>query len=74
MGAVFTATGWFFYWRANSFFLAYATGAIKARQNRHMQQFLWLDLVFMLGSCFIGGLLLLASLSRIFAERLAVFG
>ncbi|MGF1535547.1 MAG: hypothetical protein ACFB4J_03530 [Elainellaceae cyanobacterium] len=74
MGVVFAATGCFFYLRANSLFLAYSLSVIEPRNNRHLQRFLLLDLLFMLSTCFVGSLLLLASLSRIFSEGLAVFG
>ena len=74
MGALFIFIGWFLYLRVDAFWKGYSSSATDIRNNLHIQRFLLLDLMLMLGACLVGTVLLVASLSRVFGEGLAVFG
>jgi hypothetical protein len=74
MGFLFVATGYFLYRRAKNFSRFYETITPDAQNNPHLQRFLRLDLLFVLGAAFLSGLLLLAAISRVFGEGYAIFG
>ncbi len=74
MGALFIFIGWYIYARSDSFCRVYSSSASDMQNNPHIQRFLRLDLMFVLGACLVGGSLLVASISRVFGDGFAVFG
>jgi len=74
MGFLFILLGWFLYIRANCFHRFFLTSTADIQNNPHFKRFLRLDLMFVLSTCLVGGLLLSASISRVFGEGYAVFG
>jgi len=74
MGFLFIFLGWFLYIRANYFHRFYSTNTADIQNNPHIKRFLRLDLMFVLSTCLIGGLLLTASISRVFGEGYPIFG
>ena len=74
MGILFIFIGWYLYARSDSFYRLFSSSASDMQNNPYIQRFLRFDLIFVLGTCFVGGLLLMASMSRVFGEGFAVFG
>jgi len=74
MGLLFFSIGCFFYLRSSNLHHFYFSGDSKIQKNLHLQRFLRLDMIFVLGSCLVGGILLFASISRVFKEGFAIFG
>ena len=74
MGVLFIFIGWFLYARSDSFYWVYSSSASDIQNHPHLQQFLRLDLIFVLGTCLVGGILLMASIGRVFGEGFAIFG
>lgn len=74
MGLFFILIGLYLRRRANSFYHFYVASSDEIQNNQHLCQFLRLDFFIVLGSSLVGGVLLLASLHRVFLEGFAVFG
>ena len=74
IGLIFILIGYFLYLRASKLVRFYVTATDDVQNNPHMQRFLRLDLMLVLSTCFLGGLLLTAGISRVFGEGYAIFG
>jgi hypothetical protein len=74
IGLFFILIGWFLHRRASSFYHFYSTSADDTQNNQSLLRFLRLDFLAILGTCLVGSLLLIASISRVFGEGFAVFG
>lgn len=74
MGLLFILIGCFLYLRAYHWRRFYITVSSDMRNNPHLQRFLRLDLLFVLGACLLGALFLTAGVSRVFGEGYAIFG
>jgi hypothetical protein len=74
IGLLRISIGWFLRLRAKEFYRYYLTIPSAMRKSPSCICFLRLDLLLVLISCFAGGLLLVASVSRVFRESYAVSG
>lgn len=74
MGLIFISIGWLLYRRASSFYLFFSASPVTNQNNLHLQRFMRLDLLVVCGASLLGGILLIASISRVFGEGYAVFG
>ncbi|MFZ2487886.1 MAG: hypothetical protein WAZ19_07155 [Anaerolineae bacterium] len=74
MGNVFAAIGGFLYRRAYHWWRFYQTAPGDVQNSAHVKHFLHLDLIFLVGTGLIGGILLAAGISRVFGEGYAIFG
>lgn len=75
MGILFIAVGCFFYARGRSFVCFYQSHIKQGLlANQSLKRFIRLEIVLLLGNCFVSALLLAAGASRVFGEGFAIFG
>jgi hypothetical protein len=74
MGSLFILIGYFLYLRAKNFYRFFRAITPDTQNISYLQKFLRLDLVIVVGITFLGGLLLMAGIFRVFGEGFAIFG
>ena len=74
IGLLFMLIAYFLYLRVKNLHCFYETIPSDAQNNPHLQRFLRLEMIFVLGTCFFGIILLSAGISRVFGEGYAIFG
>ena len=74
VGVLFISIGVFLYLRAKNLHWFYDVISTDVKNTPQLNRFLRLEMIFVLGTCFLGGLLLMAGISRVFGEGYAIFG
>lgn len=74
MGLAFIYPGWFLHLRSSSLYRFFLANSVNIKTNPILLHFLRLNLLLGFLSCLAGGLLLVASGSRVSGEGYAVFG
>ena len=74
IGSFFILIGIFLYLRAKNLHRFYEVIPSDVQNTPPLKHFLRLEMILILGTGFLGGMLLLAGISRVFGEGFAIFG
>ena len=74
MGVLFLIIAGFIFLHGKNLHQFYTRTIEIVQNDLHFKRFLWLDLIFVLSTVFLGGVFLIAAFFRVFGEGFAVFG